>query len=214
MRATAANAGIELEDGISDRQRAAVEAQSRIRRLSLRAAAAPRLPDPRLPAHGEPGPQHVRGLHGGAERCRRDGDRRHAQLLGRAGGSAARDRSEARPPRDRRLAGAGARPHRAGRRHRRHRNAGRQGHRRDRHRGGAGRAQARLRAARRAAVVLDVRASARRARREGAGRGAHPRPAARRLRIRRRDGGGRRAQSGPDGGLSVLPPVRARPTCW
>ena len=120
-----------------------------------------RLPDPRLPAHGEPGPQHVRGLHGGDERRRRDGDRRHAQFLGRAGGSAARDRSEARPSRHRRVAGAGARAHRGGGRHRRHRNAGRQGHRRDRHRGGRRRAQARLRAARRAAVVLDLRPSAR-----------------------------------------------------
>ena len=41
------------------------------------------------------------------------------------GGRAARDRPQARPPRDRRLAGGRARPHRAGRRHRGDRNAGR-----------------------------------------------------------------------------------------
>ena len=46
---------------------------------------------------------------------------RHAQLLGRARGRAPRDRSQARPSRDRRVAGGGARPHGAGRRHRGHR---------------------------------------------------------------------------------------------
>ncbi len=38
------------------------------------------------PAAGEPGPQPFRRLHGGAGRCRRHGDGRHAQLLGRARG--------------------------------------------------------------------------------------------------------------------------------
>ena len=41
----------------------------------------------------------------------------------------------------------------------------------------------------------------------------HPRPAARRFRIRRRHGGRRRAQSGAGGGLSVLPACPAPPTC-
>ena len=53
-------------------------------------------------------------------------------------------RSEARPSRHRRVAGAGARPHRAGRRHRDHRNADGRGAGRDRGRGGRRRAPARL----------------------------------------------------------------------
>ena len=43
-----------------------------------------------VPAAGQPGPQSLRRLHGGARRRRRHGDRRHPQLLGRAGGRAAR----------------------------------------------------------------------------------------------------------------------------
>ena len=171
-------------------------------------------PAPRLPAPGQPGPQPFRRLHGGARRRRRDGDRRHAQFLGRARGRAPRDRSQARPSRHRRLAGAGARPHRAGRRHRRHRNAGRRGARRDRDRGGRRRAPARLRAARRAARLLDLRPSAGRARRAGAARRCSI------LDQRRVDfeyDGEMAADVAlnpdADGGLSVLPPVRARPTC-
>ena len=93
VRETAENAGIDLDEGISI-------VNARLSRRNAEYAAylyerlqRQRLPDPRLPAHGEPGPQHLRGLHGGDERRRRDGDRRHAQFLGRAGGSAARDRS-------------------------------------------------------------------------------------------------------------------------
>ena len=81
--------------------------------LSLRAAAAPRLSAARLPAAGEYRPQPFRRLHGRARRRRRHGDRRHPQFLGRARGCAPRDRSQARSSRHRRLAGAGARPHRA-----------------------------------------------------------------------------------------------------
>ena len=103
---TANNAGIELGEGIEIVNAAAVPPQSRLCRLSLRAAAAQGLPDPRLPAHGEPGPQPFRRLHGGARRCRRDGDGRHPQFLGRARRRAPRDRRQARSPRDRGLAGA------------------------------------------------------------------------------------------------------------
>ena len=74
-----------------------------LHQLSLRAPAAARLSGARLPAAGEPGPQPFRRLHGGARRCRRHGDRRHAQLLGRAGRRPPRHRSQARPPRDRRV---------------------------------------------------------------------------------------------------------------
>ena len=116
-------------------------------------------------------------------------------------------RSQARPSRDGRLAGAGARPHRAGRRHRGHRDAERAGPRRHRGRGGRRRAPLRLRAAARAAGVFDLRPSAGRARRARAGRGENPRPAPRRLRIRRRNGGRRRAQHGAAARLSVLPAV-------
>ena len=47
-------------------------------------------PVPRLPAPDQQRPQPLRRLHGGARRCRRDGDRRDAQLL---------DRARRRPPR-------------------------------------------------------------------------------------------------------------------
>ena len=93
----------------------------------------------------------------------------------------------ARRPGHRRVARAGARPHRVRRRHRGHRDAGRRRPRRDRHRGGARRARARLRAAGRAARLLDLRPSAGRALAAGARGGAAARRAARRLRIRRRD---------------------------
>ena len=72
-----------------DHQCAAVQAQCRLRRLSLRAAAAQGLPAARLPAPGQPGPQPFRRLHGGARRRRRHGHRRHPQFLRRARGRAA-----------------------------------------------------------------------------------------------------------------------------
>ena len=192
-----------------DHQRRAVDAQLQLRRLSLRAAAAPGLPAPRLPAPGQPGPQHLRRLHGGARRRRRHGDRRHPQLFGGAGGRAPRHRSQARPPRHRPVDGAVARPHRAGRRHRDHRNAERRGARRDRHRGRRRRPPHGLRAARRDAGVLDLRPSAGRALGAGDRGGEAPRPAPRRFRIRGRDGGRRGAQSRGRRALSVQPPHRA-----
>ena len=100
-----------------------------------------------VPAADQSGPQPFRRLHGGARRRRRHGDRRHAQFLGRARGRAARDRSQARPPGDRRLAGGGARAHGAGGRYRGDRNADAHETRRDRDRGGRRRAPPRLRAA-------------------------------------------------------------------
>ena len=63
------------------------------------------------------------------------GDRRHPQLLRRARRRHPLHRRQARPPRDRRLARAGARAHRAGRRHRHARNADAETHRRHRRRG-------------------------------------------------------------------------------
>ena len=71
-------------------------------------------------------------------RRRRDGHRRDAQFL-RSRWTTSAACIDPRPGhrRDRRVAGAGARAHRVGRRHRDHRNAGRRGPRRDRHRGGA-----------------------------------------------------------------------------
>ena len=74
---------------------------AQLRRLSLRAPAAPGLPAPRRAAPDQPGPQHLRRLHGGARRRRRHGHRRHPQLFGGAGGRAPRHRSQARPPRHR-----------------------------------------------------------------------------------------------------------------
>ena len=56
VQETARNAGIELRDGIEIHQRPAVEAQCRLRGLSVRAAAAQGLSAARLPAPGEPGP--------------------------------------------------------------------------------------------------------------------------------------------------------------
>ena len=81
------------------------------------------------------------------------------------------------------------------------------GARRHRRGGGRRRAAPRLHAARRDARLFDLRPAGGRARQEGARGGRNPRPAARRFRVRRRDGGRRRAQPEGDGGLSVLPPV-------
>ena len=180
--------------GHRDPQRAAFAAQRALCAVPLRAAAAARLPAARLPAPDQPGPQLLRRRDGRAGRRRRDGDRRHAQFLDRARGSAARHRRQAGPSRHRRLARAGARPPGRGRRHRDHRNADAEDLARDRDRGGGRRAPARLRAARGDARLLQFRPSAGRARAARAGGGAHSRRAARRFRVRRRNGRRRRAQ--------------------
>ena len=100
---------------------------------------------------------------------------------GLARGRAPVHRPEARASGDGRLAGAGARADRAGRRHRGDRDADRRGSRRDFRRSRDRRPQARLRAAARAARLRDLRPAAGRPRRPSPGGGAHPRPAARRL---------------------------------
>ena len=110
--------------------------------------------------------------------------------------------------------GGGARTHRAGRRYRGHRDADCRRARRDRHRGGGRGAPARLRAAAGDAGLLHLRPSGRRALGARDRGGENPRPQARRFRIRRRNGRRCGAQSGTDGALSILPPVRARPMCW
>ncbi len=119
----AKEAGIELGEGIEIINAALSKRNTAYLNLSLRAAAAARLSAARLPAAGEHRPQLFRLLHGRARRCRRDGDRRHPQLLGRARRRAQCHRSQARPSRHRRVAGGGARPHRGGRRYRGDRNA-------------------------------------------------------------------------------------------
>ena len=110
--------------GHRDRQCAAVDAQRRLHQFPVRASAAARLSGARLPAAGEPGPQSFRRLHGRARRCRRDGDRRDPQFLGRARGHPPRHRPQTRSPGDRRVGGGGARAYRARRRHRRDGDAG------------------------------------------------------------------------------------------
>ena len=100
-----------------------------------------------VPAPGQPGPQPFRRLHGGARRRRCHGDRGHAQFLGGARRHPPLHRSQARPPRDGRLARAGARAHRAGRRHRGDRNAECRDPGRHRGRGRRRRTPLRLRAA-------------------------------------------------------------------
>ena len=171
-------AGIDLEgrDGIEIHNarlshRNSVYAQFLYERLQRQ-----RLPVPRLPAHDQPGPQPFRRLDGGARRRRRHGDRRDAQLLDRArptsatsstrspatASSASRSASRAAAPSSSPIPPSPRCP-------------AAQEHRRDRDRGGGRRAPARLRAAGRAACLLDLRPAAGRARREGPGGGAHPR---------------------------------------
>ncbi len=159
-------------EGHRDPQCAAVAAQRGLRAVPLRAAAAARLSVARLPAHDQSGPQLFRRGDGRAGRRRRDGDRRHPQLLDRARGNPARDRRQARPSRDRRFADPRARPSGRRRRHRDHRNAQRRGSRADRDRSGGRRAPPRLRAARRAARLLELRPPAGRTHPARAGSGA------------------------------------------
>ena len=73
-------AGHHRHDGPGDPQCAALDAQRALHRPGLQAPAARRLPAPRRAAHGQPGPQRVRRLHGGDGRRRRHGDRHHAPL--------------------------------------------------------------------------------------------------------------------------------------
>ena len=67
-------------DRHGDPQCAALDAQQAVHRSGLQTPAARRLPSPRRAAHGQPGPQRVRRLHGGDGRRRRHGDRHHPPL--------------------------------------------------------------------------------------------------------------------------------------
>ena len=70
VRETAHGLGIELGSGIEIINAALSHRNDRLRELSLRAAAAQRLPAARLPSPGQPGPQPFRRLHGRARRRR------------------------------------------------------------------------------------------------------------------------------------------------
>ena len=65
IQATMAAMGPQRRRRARNPQCAAVAAQPQLHRFPVCAPAAPRLPVPRLPAHGEPGPQRLRRLHGG-----------------------------------------------------------------------------------------------------------------------------------------------------
>ena len=189
VRESARNLGIELGGSIEIINARLSQRNAAYCGLSLRAAAAPRLPAARRPTSGEPGPQPFRRLHGRARRRRCHGHRGHAQFLGRARGHPPLCRSQARSPRDGRLARACARAHRAGGRHRGDGDAECRDFGRHRGRGRRRRAPLRLRAPHRPAGVLDLRPSTGGTRRACARRGSYPGPAPRRLRIRRRHGG-------------------------
>ncbi len=177
VRDTAKMAGIELGNGIEIHnarlsKRNAAYAAHLYERLQRKG-----LPATRLPAHGQPGPQSLRRLHGRARRRRRHGQRRHPQLFRGSRGRAPVHRPQARPPGDGRVAGARAWAHGAGRRHRGDRDAERRGTRGDFHRGRQGGPQTRLRAAAGFARLRDLRPSAGRPGGPGPGGRAHPRPA-------------------------------------
>ena len=91
---------------------------TQLHRLSLRAAAAPRLRCYRdCQRHGQPGPQRLRRLHGALRRCRCDGHRHHPQLLSRLDEVPRVIDPRAGPAPVRPLHPDGARPHRLHRRH-------------------------------------------------------------------------------------------------
>ena len=213
IRQSAKNLGIELGSRHRDHQRRAVDPQLQLRGLSLRAPAAPGLPVPRLPAAGQPGPQHfaacmvalddadamvtgvTRNYSVALEDVRRVIDPKPghrviglSMVLSRGRTVLVADTAITEMPNAEELAeiaieAAGV--------------ARRMGYEpRVAHAG-----------------VLDLRPSAGRALGARDRGGEDPRPAPRRFRIRRRDGGRRGAQPGGRGGLSVQPADRARPMC-
>ena len=119
--------------------------------------------------------QLFRRLHGRARRCRRDRDRRHAQLFDRARTKSAASSTTSRAIGSSACRSSVARAPDLRRRHRGARDADRGGARGYRDRGGGVRAAPRLRAARRDARLLQLRPSARRALAAHAGSGADPR---------------------------------------
>ena len=96
VKATMASLGLGMVEGIEIHNARLSGANPQIRRLPVRPAAAARLPAARLPAHGQPGPQRVRRLHGGDRRRRRDGDRPDALRRGVPGRHRPRDRCRRR----------------------------------------------------------------------------------------------------------------------
>ena len=170
VRAAAERAGIDLREGVEiNNARLSTRNAEYIDFLYARLQRKGYLL-PRRAAPDQFRPQPFRRLHGGARRRRRHGLGRDAQLLDGAGGRAPGDRPEARPPGDRHLDGAGARPHGAGRRHRGARHADAGGACRHRRGGGRRGAPHGLHAARGAARLFDLRPAGGRARQEGAAR--------------------------------------------
>ena len=117
VRETAKALGVELGSGIRSSTRRCRSATPHMPRTSTSGCSATDFCSA-IAAPGQPGSQPFRRLHGSARRRRRHGDRRHPQFLRGARGRAALHRSQARPSRDGRVAGARARAHGAGRRYR------------------------------------------------------------------------------------------------
>ena len=167
-----------------DAQCAAVALQQDLYRFPLCPPPAPRRAASRLPAHGQPGPQRLRRLHGGLRRRRRHGHRRHAQLLHRLRGGDARARAQGRQQGLRLCPDAVARPLGARRRHHRPFAPRRGAARRYRRAIGAARAaDDGAGAARRLPLLFLLRQSAALCRPAHARGGGDPRPARRRFRI-------------------------------
>ena len=140
-----------------------------VRRLPLRAPAAPRLPAARLPAARHQRAQRLRRADGGA-RLRRRAWSPASRATGPASTRTCAACSTPSPAGD--VIGVSLallpRPRGARRRHQRARHADGRAARQHRHRGGARGAQLRHGAARRPARLLDLRPAARRALRPGA----------------------------------------------
>ncbi len=92
IQATLNTIGVPLPDGIDHPQRGEFRQQPALCGIPVFPPPARRLPDAGLPADGEPGPQCLRRLHGGAGRCRCGGHRGNPQPRGGAGGHLHRHR--------------------------------------------------------------------------------------------------------------------------
>ena len=97
IRATMQAAGLGAPEGLEITMRGSPTRNKALYRLPLPPPAAQGRALPRLPAHGEPGPQRLRRLHGGRGRRRCHGDGRDPQLLHHAGGDPPGARPQARP---------------------------------------------------------------------------------------------------------------------
>ena len=78
VRATMASLGLGMVEGIEIHNARLSGANAKYVDFLYERLQRARLPAPRLPAHGQPGPQRVCRLHGGDGRRRRDGDRADA----------------------------------------------------------------------------------------------------------------------------------------